>query len=215
MIMDNRQPISSGQPYTAAFTQPINNPQGADASQPMGEAQMAQPMQMPDVQPGANAGIGSNPVTGAPMMMQAPIASEPPIAYRKEASSLVKTIVIIALSLVSVTFIGLFVWMFMLYSGAKSDVDGQVADAVVTAVDENTTKLEGEFAEREKYPFQTFAGPTDYGALTFEYPQTWSVYVARDARNGGDFEAYFNPVEVYEVSNETIDSLRLLSLIHI
>ena len=223
MVMDNRQPISSGagdagdagaggvagQPYTAAFTQPINNPQGADMGQPMGPAQVAQPIQTPDVQAGAAAGIQSNPVTGAPMMIQTPISSEPPITYAKQASSLVKTIVIIALSLVSLTFIGLFIWMFMLYNGAKTDVDGQVADAVVAAVDDNTTKLESEFAEREKYPFQTFAGPADYGALTFEYPQTWSVYVARDARNGGDFEAYFNPIEVYEVSNETIDSLRL------
>ena len=45
--------------------------------------------------------------------------------------------------------------------------------------------------------------------LTFEYPKTWSVYVAKDAHSGGDFEAYFNPVEVNEVSNETIAALRV------
>lgn len=198
--MDNKQPINSGQPYTAAFTQPINSPQGADMSQPMGPTQMAQPMQA--------SGIEQNPVTGEPMMMQAPISSAPSVST-KEASSLFKTIAIIALSLLSVTFIGLFVWMLISYQTVKTDVDGQIAEAVVKAVDENTTKLENDFTERDKYPFQTFAGPVDYGSLTFEYPRTWSVYVARDARNGGDFEAYFNPVEVYEVSNETIDSLRL------
>ena len=33
--------------------------------------------------------------------------------------------------------------------------------------------------------------------------------MAKDARNGGDYEAYFNPVEVNEVSETNIDSLRL------
>lgn len=194
--MDNEQPIGM-----------TNVGMGAS----VGAEQMTQP-QIPNVQMAANSGIQSNPVTGAPMMMATPIASaneELPPTYKKEATSIVKTIVIIALSLVSVTFVGLFLWMLMLYNGAKTDVDGQVADAVAAAVDNNTTKLENEFAEREKYPFRTFAGPADYGALTFEYPQTWSVYVARDARNGGDFEAYFNPIEVYAVSNETINSMRL------
>lgn len=204
--MDNRQPITSGnqpvgqpgKPYTAAFSQPITSPQGADMSQPVGPAQMAQPMSMPDVQ--------QNPVTGQPMIMQAPA---PIPETKRDTKSLLKTIAIIALSLISLTFIGLFIWMFVQYDDARTDVDGKIADAVVAAVDENTMKLENEFAEREKYPFQTFAGPADYGELTFEYPKTWSVYVAKDAHSGGDFEAYFNPVEVNEVSNETIAALRV------
>lgn len=203
--MDNKQPIvsgsqpTSGQPYTAAFTQPITSPQGADTNQPMGPAQAAQPMNVPNIQ--------QNPVTGQPMMMQAPAPA--PAAPKRDLKSLIKTIAIIALSLFLVTFIGLFIWMYTRYDAAKTDVDNQIADAVVEAVDQNTMKLENEFAEREKYPFQTFAGPADYGELTFEYPKTWSVYIAKDAHNGGDFEAYFNPVEVNEVSNETINSLRL------
>ena len=203
MLMDNNQPVFGAQPTEMPqpvpmqpAAQPMQPAQPMQSAQPM---QVAQPMQMPDV--------NTNPVTGAPMMQTSISSNQAP--YRNDASSLVKTILIVALSLVSVTFIGLFIWMFTQYSSAREDVDGQIADAVVVAVDENTTKLESEFAEREKYPFQTFAGPADYGELTFEYPKTWSVYVAKDASNGGDFEAYFNPVEVKEVSNETIDSLRL------
>jgi hypothetical protein len=41
--------------------------------------------------------------------------------------------------------------------------------------------------EREKYPYKTFSGPEDYGKLTFEYPKTWSVYIAAAANKGGDF----------------------------
>lgn len=188
--MDNKQP------YTAAFSQPITSPQPSQAAQ-MGP-QPAQPIAQ---------NVQQNPLTGAPMIMQAPAPVELP---KKDAKkSLIKTIVIIALSLVSVTFIGLFIWMYIQYDDKRTDVDGQIADAVVKAVDENTTKLENEFAEREKYPFKTFAGPADYGELTFEYPKTWSVYVAKDARKGGDFEAYFNPLEVNEVSDVDIAALRV------
>lgn len=194
--MDNKQ--NSGQPYTAAFSQPITSPQGADATQPMGPSQMAQPMEMQNIQ--------QNPVTGQPMIMQAPAPIPEP---KKDVKSLVKTIAIIALSLLSLTFIGLFIWMFTQYDAAHTDVQGQIDDAVVVAVDNNTMKLENEFAEREKYPFLTFAGPADYGALTFEYPKTWSVYVPMNAANGGDFEAYFNPVQIDAVNNENVDSLRL------
>lgn len=190
--MDNKQSYTG-----AAFSQPITSPGGADASQPLQAPQMAQPVQVPDVQ--------QNPLTGAPMIMQAPVPEIP----GRNMKALIKTIAIIALSLLSVTFIGLFIWMFMQYDETRTDVDGQIADAVVAAVDENTKKLEMEFAEREKYPFLTFAGPVDYGSLTFDYPKNWSVYVAADAAKGGDYEAYFNPVEVPVVSDETIDALRL------
>lgn len=206
--MDNKQPIVSGQPgatpqpgqpLTAAFTQPITSPQGADMSQPMQPVQPAQPM--PEVQ--------QNPVTGVPMIMQAAAAIPEP---KKDFKPLIKTIAIIALSLVSVTFIGLFIWMYTQYDDARTDVDGQIAKAVTAAVDDNTMKLENEFAEREKYPFQTFAGPEDYGGLTFEYPKTWSVYVSADASRGGNFQAYFNPVQVDEISSTNVDALRLYIL---
>ncbi len=194
-------------PYTAAFTQPIISPQGADMSQPMGSAQMAQPIQGQPMPGQGVPNVQQNPITGQPMISQSPVSEVPLI--KRDTKSLIKTIAIIALSLLSLTFIGLFIWMFVEYENASTNVEGQVADAVVKAVDENTTKLEDEFTEREKYPFKTFAGPADYGELTFEYPKTWSVYVAKDARAGGDFEAYFNPVEVNEVSETTINALRL------
>ncbi len=127
----------------------------------------------------------------------------------KNIADLVKTIVIIVLSLTTVTFIGLFVWMSVQYNETRSDVDGQINRAVAIAKDEQATALEAEFLEREKYPFKTFSGPADYGQLTFEYPRTWSVYVAADASNGGDFSAYFNPIQVNVVSKDTINALRV------
>jgi len=132
---------------------------------------------------------------------------EPP--KRRDIASLVKTIVIIILSLIAATFIGLFIWMFIQYDESKTDVDGKIALAVAEAKDEQALEMEEEFLEREKYPYRTFSGPADYGQLTFEYPKTWSVYVASDAAKGGDFEAYFNPIQVNVVSDDTINALRV------
>lgn len=122
---------------------------------------------------------------------------------------LVKTIAIIALSLVSVTFIGLFIWMTVECKEAQENVQSKIDVAVAKAKDEQTSKLQAEFAESEKYPFKTFSGPADYGQLTFQYPKTWSVYVADPATNGGNFNAYFNPVQVDTVAKDTINALRV------
>ena len=160
--------------------------------QPMQPLQPAQPV----MQSGA---------PGMPMVQQVQLAPED----KKDITSLIKTIAIIVVSLIAVTFIGLFIWMTVQYNDVSDDVDGQIREAVANAKDEQTSKMEAEFLEREKYPFKVFAGPADYGELSFEYPKTWSVYVAKAATTGGDFNAYFNPAQVDEVSKETINALRV------
>lgn len=112
--------------------------------------------------------------------------------------------------LVAVTFIGLFIWMYAQWNTAQTDVDSKINTAVATAVNEKAEELENQFVEREKQPYRIFTGPADYGELTFEYPKTWSVYEAKSATNGGDFEAYFNPDRVYVVAVGTINSLRVI-----
>ncbi|MBR0488450.1 hypothetical protein IJJ39_02130 [Candidatus Saccharibacteria bacterium] len=168
---------------------------------------------------GMNAGTPSNDVssaTGAQMMpnvtnggVASNGATVVEVPRMRDAGSLIKTIVIVVLSLVSVTFVGLFIWMNNLYMTASEDVNGQINAAVAEAKYEQAVKLEEEFAEREKEPYDTFTGPVDYGQLSFKYPKTWSVYVAADAAKGGDFEAYFNPGQVNVVSASTINALRV------
>ena len=128
---------------------------------------------------------------------------------KRKVTELVKTILIIVISLVAVAFIGLFIWTLVRYNDASTDLDKKISDAVAIAEEKQALELEKEFAEREKNPYKTFSGPADYGELTFEYPRTWSVYIASDASKGGDFDAYFNPIEVNPISDETVDALRL------
>ena len=154
--------------------------------------------QMPPV---ANGGVASSPNVVAP----------PPVAPARRSgdSSLIKIVVIILLSLMLVAALLLAYYFFNEYRLAKADVQAQVDTAVLEANKELEESLETEFEKREKEPKQTFTGPADYGSLSFKYPKTWSVYIHKDASNGGDFEAYLHPVEVSPVSDKTINALRV------
>lgn len=150
--------------------------------------------------------------SGSSVMPMVQQVQAPPPEAKKDISGLIKTIVIIILSLIAVTFIGLFIWMFIQYDEAHTDVQGQIDVAVAKAKDEQKTELTARFLEEEKYPYKVFTGPADYGRLSFEYPKTWSVYIEASANKGGDFKSYFNPVQVNAVGDDTINALRVTIL---
>lgn len=207
-------PVVNSVPETpvAPVAQPAaNNPEELQGSvvepaapQPFGPAA---PGTLPNVNPTV---LGSNP---QPLTTNSPADFQPAPAKlprKKMNRNLVETIILVIVSLLAVTFIGLFIWKYLEWDNVKTDVDGQIDAAVAMAIAENTTKLENEFTEREKYPYKTFTGPTDYGSLSFEYPKTWNLYIDCDTSNGGDFEAYLNPGEVQPVSASTINALRVV-----
>ncbi|MCL2869694.1 hypothetical protein FWF48_02700 [Candidatus Saccharibacteria bacterium] len=119
-------------------------------------------------------------------------------------------IVVIVMSVLLAVLAGLGVWLYVQYSDQKTNVDGKINEAVALAKKEQAQQLEAKFVQREKEPNREFVGPDDYGRLSFMYPKTWSVYVAKDASNGGTYEAYLNPVLVPPVSSDQIFALRLL-----
>lgn len=125
---------------------------------------------------------------------------------------IIEAIALVLAILAAIAFAVLFVWKYTEWDKVRTDIDGQIDAAVARAVSENTTRLENEFLEREKSPSKSFAGPADYGSVTFEYPKTWNVYVAKDAANGGNFEAYFNPGEVHAVGSGAVNALRFVIL---
>lgn len=187
-----------------SYTTPNPNPAPAGATGPT-----------PNPQPAPQQGYQ---YAAAPTLMAQPLANphitSPAAApydpyAQKSKRNLIETIVLVVVSLIAVLFVGLFIWKYLEWDSVKTDVDGQIDAAVALAISENTTKLENEFLEREKYPYKTFSGPADYGSLNFEFPKTWNTYIAQDAANGGNFEAYLNPGEVQPVSTQTINALRV------
>lgn len=148
----------------------------------------------------------------APMPTGNPLASQATYlhpATPQKKHNIIETLALLVAVIVAIVFIWLYIQKYGEWRGVKMDVDAQIDTAVAMAVAENTTQMEEEFLIREKDPYRDFMGPADYGSLGFKYPKTWSVYIAKDARNGGDFEAYLNPVEVEPVSATTINALRV------
>ena len=131
------------------------------------------------------------------------------IARAKNRVDLLKTIGLIVVSLLAVLFVGLFIGMTLKGSEANTNVQGKIDVAVAEARNSLQTKLENDFEEKEKYPFLTFSGPTDLGALNFEYPKTWNLYIPDDASRGGDYHAYLNPGQVNVVADNTVMALRV------
>ena len=119
------------------------------------------------------------------------------------------TIAAIILGVCATVFAGLAIWALLGYNEAKTDADGKTALAVAEAKKLQSDDDEKKFAEREKEPRKEFVGPDDYGRLTFSYPKTWSVYVAKDVARGGTFEAYLNPGTVPPVSSAQQFALRV------
>ncbi|MFZ2125436.1 MAG: hypothetical protein WA087_02305 [Candidatus Saccharimonadales bacterium] len=130
--------------------------------------------------------------------------------HEKEKGS-VKSWMISTISLI-VVVVGLIVlsaWLYMQFIEKKTDVDGQIESAVVTAKKEQADDDATKFAEKEKEPNRTFVGPDDYGSVSFNYPKTWGAYVNKDASNGGIYEAYLNPKVVPPVSASRQFALRV------
>lgn len=105
-------------------------------------------------------------------------------------------VALICLVVLVIGMSGVAVWAYMNYQQQKTNVDSKIALAVATAKKEQADSDEAKFAQREKEPNREFAGPNDYGHLTFKYPKTWSVYVATDETSGGAYTAFLNPIVV-------------------
>lgn len=135
-----------------------------------------------------------------------PPVNTPPLAVRPSKKWLIIAIVFIFTTLVGG---GLATWALINYFDQKNNVDSKVTAAVATAVKDEQDKAAAHLLEVENNPNRMFAGPDDYGHLTFNYSKLWSVYVDKDARNGGTYTAYLNPVEVPPISSSERYALRV------
>lgn len=112
--------------------------------------------------------------------------------------------------IIALIAVGAFaIWSYNNYKAQKTDVDNKIALATAAAKKSQADSDEAKFAERDKEPNRQFVGPDDYGRLTFDYPKTWSVYIAQAASEGSTYTAYLNPVSVPMVDDSTRVALRV------
>lgn len=113
-------------------------------------------------------------------------------------------LVIIALVIVIVGMGGLSVWLFTQYADQKNNVDSKVAVAEAAAKKQQAEEDELKVKAVEEEPNREFAGPEDFGRLSFKYPKNWSVYVAEDPTvSNTRFSAYLSPVIVAPINSKS------------
>lgn len=115
----------------------------------------------------------------------------------------------IVVGAIAVILGGIMVWALAGYSDQKNNVDRKVAAAVSEARKQQSDDDSKKFAEQEKLPTREFVGPADLGRVSFQYPKTWSVYVAKDGSSGG-YEAYLHPGSVAPVTPTTPYAARVV-----
>lgn len=136
----------------------------------------------------------------------APVAKAPAVV--KDNDKKIKIISIVAaavFAVIAIVFVGLFVSAKTEYADLEANVNLKIDEAVSEAKTEQALAD----AEEAKKDTRIFTGPTDYGQLSFDYPKSWSVYIASDASKGGDFVAYLNPIEIEPVTDSTVYALRV------
>jgi len=103
------------------------------------------------------------------------------------------------------------IWAYVNYDQQKTDVDNKIALAVAQAKNDKANEDEAKFAEREKEPNRQFVGPDNLGRLVFNYPKTWSAFVASDGSgsSGTTYNAYLNPITVPPLGEKQQFALRV------
>ncbi len=104
---------------------------------------------------------------------------------------------------------GFGVWAFASQQDYKNNSDKKAAQAATLAVQQESTRKDNEFLEKEKSPLKTYQGPAAYGSLSVQYPKTWSAYVVESDRAAVPVDAYFHPGFVPGVLTQTSFALRL------
>ena len=120
-----------------------------------------------------------------------------------------------SVSVILAVIFGLFFIFALIFGGwaytgrqdYKNNVDKKISDASAVAILKAETTKETEFIEREKVPTRTYVGPITYGAVTFDYPKTWSLYVDQ-AGSGTVLDLFGFPGVVPGVTNDQTYAIR-------
>ena len=107
----------------------------------------------------------------------------------------VTNLLVIPLVLLVVLLVGVATVAFTFYNDAqasKTNVAQKVAVAVDKAKQEVSVQKEKDYAEKAKFPYDRYDGPSSYGAIRILYPRTWSAYVSEPRNNANrPVEGYF------------------------
>ncbi len=116
-------------------------------------------------------------------------------------------LVILVLLFLSASVFG--IWAYSSRQDYKDNSDKKAAAAAQIATQQESTKKDNEFVEKEKSPVKTYQGPAAYGSLDISYPKTWSAYIVEADRSSMAVDGFFHPNFVPGVQSQTAYALRV------
>ncbi|MGB3009149.1 MAG: hypothetical protein WBB33_02220 [Candidatus Saccharimonadales bacterium] len=105
----------------------------------------------------------------------------------------------IVTAILALIFVGAAIFSYLGFQDQKQNVQRKVDAAVEIAKEDQKKEDEKRFIEQEKVPTREFVGPDSLGRVSFQYPKTWSVFVAK---NSGGLETYLYPNIVPPISEQ-------------
>lgn len=114
----------------------------------------------------------------------------------------------IILGVIAAAFAGAFIWAYGNYVDQRDNTDQKISAAVTAAEKTAADQHAKDLTEKLKEPYAQLVSPEDLGRVTFSYPKTWSVYVAKDG-SAGSYEAYLHPGSVPAISNTLAYAVRV------
>src|SRR5260370_26625362 len=122
------------------------------------------------------------------------------LSMRGEVNALLIPLILAVLLLFGA--LGFGYWAFSSRQDYKNNTDQKIATAVGVANQKLTTRLNAQFAKKQKDPLNTYRGPGAFGSLAVRYPRTWSAYVAEQDQGSTPIDSYFYPGTVPDVANQ-------------
>lgn len=116
---------------------------------------------------------------------------------------------LIVLTVLLLISLGFALWAFISMEDYKNNSDKKSDAAVSKALAEQKTKLDTEYEEKAKSPFESYTAGSEFGSLAISYPKTWELYV--DAKISGatsSIEGYAHPNYVPGLAGDTSYALR-------
>jgi cytoskeletal protein RodZ len=100
-------------------------------------------------------------------------------------------------------------WAFGQMQDYKNNSDKKSAAAVSVAEAAQETKLNAEFAEKEKSPYKTYQSTADFGSVKIVYPKIWGAYIEETSQGSSPVNGYFNPNFVPKIDGQSPIALRV------
>jgi hypothetical protein len=134
--------------------------------------------------------------------------------YPSKKSSKTPYIVIGLLVFLLIAALSFGVWAYSEMSKYKNESDKIVAKEVELAKQETSTQKDKEFLEKEKNPYKDYKSSDTLGAVSFNYPKTWSAYIVEDqkADSGTPIDGFLHPDFVPGKDSGTAYGLRVQEL---